>query len=366
MKLVKWIGIFLLMLTVSVSASAKEYVTLDSGSTGDDVKELQQALIDQGFLKSKANGKYEKKTIAAVQAYQESVGLEATGIADEATQRLLFDDEDVSGIEVKLTGDSESEYIRLKGVLVDESYKEVYDSTDSKALIYVLYTVFTNGKNIHDAGYKYDTLEFEGSNSYTSAFHKYECFYLLNYKTTPYVTFINIGESRDFAVTFSVPKAELTPGRKVTFTADGDEAIEVPLTFYTDDIVYCKDPKMVAKIMDPEGYERQMENLKEVDKKTAQSVQKQLKGTWTGETSSLIGTNYVNTKHSLTFKGDRFTHTVNGSESTGTIKVTKRYILLIDDDPNAHYPIRYMPYQMNGKKVETVNLDIPYGNEVDH
>lgn len=68
---------------------------LEKGSKGADVKKLQQALIDQGFLDGKADGDYGNGTAGAVSRFQESVGLEATGAADEATQQRLFGGIDV-------------------------------------------------------------------------------------------------------------------------------------------------------------------------------------------------------------------------------------------------------------------------------
>lgn len=46
-------------------------------------------------MKGKADGDYGKGTASAVSSFQESVGLEATGIADEATQQQLYGGVDV-------------------------------------------------------------------------------------------------------------------------------------------------------------------------------------------------------------------------------------------------------------------------------
>ena len=71
------------------------YETLEVGSKGDAVKLMQQELINQGFLSGGADGAYGKGTAGAVSKFQESVGLKATGMADEETQQKLF-----GGIEV--------------------------------------------------------------------------------------------------------------------------------------------------------------------------------------------------------------------------------------------------------------------------
>ena len=66
------------------------YSALQKGSKGDDVQNLQQALIDQGYLTGKADGDFGNMTADAVRAAQKSFGMEETGIADAAFQMKLF------------------------------------------------------------------------------------------------------------------------------------------------------------------------------------------------------------------------------------------------------------------------------------
>ena len=69
----------------------QSYRSLAVGSSGDEVKTLQDRLIELGYLASgQADGKFGSKTKTAVQLFQQTVGLVASGIADEATQRELF------------------------------------------------------------------------------------------------------------------------------------------------------------------------------------------------------------------------------------------------------------------------------------
>lgn len=70
----------LLMLIMPLSGAAAE---LERGSRGDEVKRLQQMLIDTGFLHDAADGVFGKKTQAAVEAYQLYCGMEKNGVADE-------------------------------------------------------------------------------------------------------------------------------------------------------------------------------------------------------------------------------------------------------------------------------------------
>ena len=70
--------------------TAKAARTLKKGSTGADVKKLQQALIDLGYLSDTADGTFGAKTQDAVTLFQAVNGLDADGLAGAKTQALLF------------------------------------------------------------------------------------------------------------------------------------------------------------------------------------------------------------------------------------------------------------------------------------
>ncbi|MBR7178469.1 MAG: peptidoglycan-binding protein [Oscillospiraceae bacterium] len=59
------------------------------GSSGTQVKYLQQALIGLGFLSGEADGKYGTKTADAVRSYQRAYGLTADGSAGKKTMTSL-------------------------------------------------------------------------------------------------------------------------------------------------------------------------------------------------------------------------------------------------------------------------------------
>lgn len=73
----------------------KAYKTLNNKSRGEDVKRLQEKLIELGYLNDKADGAYGNKTKKAVQKFQASNGLDQDGIAGRATQTVLFEDPNV-------------------------------------------------------------------------------------------------------------------------------------------------------------------------------------------------------------------------------------------------------------------------------
>lgn len=68
----------------------KPLPTLMRGDINEDVRAMQQALIDMGYLDGAADGNFGRKTEAAVSAYQADMGLAATGIADSATLKLIL------------------------------------------------------------------------------------------------------------------------------------------------------------------------------------------------------------------------------------------------------------------------------------
>ena len=64
--------------------------TIRSGATGSDVKQLQENLIQLGYLTGSPDGTYGTKTVEAVKAFQKANGLTADGTAGPATLKLLY------------------------------------------------------------------------------------------------------------------------------------------------------------------------------------------------------------------------------------------------------------------------------------
>ncbi len=81
------ISLCLCLLTLS-PAFAYESTTLYNGCSGEEVRQLQQALIDLGFLKGTADGVYGNKTELAVRAFQKNAGLSVDGLAGTQTYEL--------------------------------------------------------------------------------------------------------------------------------------------------------------------------------------------------------------------------------------------------------------------------------------
>ena len=78
------------VVTGTTSQTEASYSTLKLGSTGTAVKNLVQALKDQGFYTGSVTNKYTSAVEKAVRNYQRSAGLSVDGIAGAATQHALY------------------------------------------------------------------------------------------------------------------------------------------------------------------------------------------------------------------------------------------------------------------------------------
>ena len=78
--------------TLSPEEDAGGYQILQRGDSGDDVTALQEALIELGFLKGKADGQFGAATENAVKAFQEKNNYPVTGIMDANIQAFLYSD----------------------------------------------------------------------------------------------------------------------------------------------------------------------------------------------------------------------------------------------------------------------------------
>ena len=77
------------MTVIGLSVSSFAADTINRGTRGDEVKEIQEVLISQGYLDGSADGVFGPKTEAAVKAFQEDYALDATGIVGAGTLNAL-------------------------------------------------------------------------------------------------------------------------------------------------------------------------------------------------------------------------------------------------------------------------------------
>ena len=88
------VALIAVMLIVPPAQAA--YSTLEFGSRGNSVLQLQRALLALGFDPNGTDGKFGRGTEKAVIAYQKSRGLEADGKAGNLTLTKLYSETDGS------------------------------------------------------------------------------------------------------------------------------------------------------------------------------------------------------------------------------------------------------------------------------
>ena len=89
-KIILLFATLLVCLAPLASSLAYESTTLSHGMQGDEVRELQQALISLGYLKGTADGIYGNKTENAVRKFQRKNKLSADGLAGIKTKEMIF------------------------------------------------------------------------------------------------------------------------------------------------------------------------------------------------------------------------------------------------------------------------------------
>ena len=67
-----------------------EFVRLAEGSRGDEVKALQERLLQLGYYTKTVDGQYQQATIRAMRAFEQAAGLQRDGIASPSDQKALF------------------------------------------------------------------------------------------------------------------------------------------------------------------------------------------------------------------------------------------------------------------------------------
>ena len=84
------LALILTLLAAPQALAATKYTTLEFGSRGADVLQLQKALLELGFNPNGTDGKFGRGTETAVKAYQAARGLEVDGKAGTLTLTMLY------------------------------------------------------------------------------------------------------------------------------------------------------------------------------------------------------------------------------------------------------------------------------------
>lgn len=75
---------------VQIAAKAADLTTLSEGNIGSRVSEMQQRLIELGYLTGEPSGTFDAATTQAVRDFQAAIGLEQTGAANAALQGYIL------------------------------------------------------------------------------------------------------------------------------------------------------------------------------------------------------------------------------------------------------------------------------------
>lgn len=84
-----WTTLFILIVSMT-GAYALDPSTLYNGCKGEEVKKMQQALIDQGYLGGYADGIFGRNTENAVRKFQTKHGLTSDGLAGKKTLAMIY------------------------------------------------------------------------------------------------------------------------------------------------------------------------------------------------------------------------------------------------------------------------------------
>ena len=89
-RFIALLAALLVCLAPLASSLAYESTTLSHGMEGEEVRQLQEALITLGYLKGSADGVYGNKTENAVRKFQKKNKLSVDGLAGVKTKELIF------------------------------------------------------------------------------------------------------------------------------------------------------------------------------------------------------------------------------------------------------------------------------------
>lgn len=152
------------LLLMSQPAALAAYKTLEYGSRGSSVMELQKALLSLGFDPKGTDGKFGSGTREAVKAYQKSRGLTADGKAGNITLSLLYSEADGSGSSSSSAGSDEATSTNPNTLKYGSTGSRVSEmQTNLKKLGY--YTGSVDGK--FGAGTKRAVIAFQSANNLT-------------------------------------------------------------------------------------------------------------------------------------------------------------------------------------------------------
>ena len=107
--------------TTDTAEASTSFSPIKKGDNSDTVKQMQNILINTGYLSGSADGSFGNMTEEAVKKFQKDNGLEATGIIDEKTYSALAE---------KNNSNEETSDNTIDGLSLDENEWESWESTN--------------------------------------------------------------------------------------------------------------------------------------------------------------------------------------------------------------------------------------------
>lgn len=223
-----------------------------------------------------------------------------------------------------------SQYVDLKGIYVDKSDEKEHPD---EALIYVLYTVKSNDKNIKFYTYMANnpgtalTIKINNVNEYKDTIYGS---LKRNFKDTGYENLndgqsVLSGTSMNCIGAFRVSKNDLKEGGIIQLTLKATNSFEEIFECKTDDVQYFDNAKEILKNADYETYEKveklSAEKLTEVEPNLKTQINNVLKENYYYWYISTI-------KMQIEFDGNNFIVKSAGMSNGGTYEIRNKVILL--------------------------------------
>ena len=350
----KWTALLLTTAMLATGASAAlAYETLQPGSNGQEVLDARMRLYELGYFKKQpTQTEYTENMKKYVQQFEKDYGLTEDGILSPADQEVLFGGTQGASETVSQTSTFEpiviSDQLQIDGIFVNDAYQD--KKNPSMTEVVLCYTLSSTGKNYDFVGNK-TNLTFVGGNSYDASHNGKECLYFGNYYDgSVYLKTVYYGDQFHVVDLIRVPKGELQAGRQIALSNPYiEDMAKTELT--TDQLIHCKDMESIAKLVDPDGYAKQVHALKEADSSTKNKIRKYVNGYYWDF--------YVNNlSYRIEFSKNTYSLSCHGLETTGKYTICNGYVILTNDSTGAK---NYLPYTLESNDID---LDITAGFDV--
>ena len=115
-KILFFFLILALNVFMTMTALAYDVSTLYNGCSGEEVRAMQQALIELGYLEGNADGKFGNQTEKAVRTFQRKNGLDPDGLAGKKTRSLLEMEQKRKNAPIEQTAEEVQVYDEREGI----------------------------------------------------------------------------------------------------------------------------------------------------------------------------------------------------------------------------------------------------------